>query len=86
MRSGPLVVCLLAVLPLATASAHSAGSASCRELERQVDLIKGDATSTQLNLALFAAADLGCVPLALRLLEAGASLEARDRLDLQAGR
>ena len=35
--------------------------------------------SAQLNALLFSAADSGCVPLARRLLEAGASLEARDR-------
>ena len=38
----------------------------------------------QTNSALFAAADNGCVPLARRLLDAGASLAARDRLGAMA--
>ena len=53
---------------------------TCRELERRLDLIKPEAKSTELNLVLFAAADSGCLPLARRLLDAGASLAARDRL------
>jgi ankyrin repeat protein len=65
----------VAVLP-----AQAADAPTCRELERRFDLIKAEITSTQLSLALFAAADSGCVPLARRLLDAGASLEARDRL------
>src|SRR5262245_30105875 len=53
---------------------------TCRELERRFDVMARDITSVQLNLVLFSAADSGCVPLARRLLDAGASLEARDRL------
>jgi len=60
--------------------ARAADSQSCRDLERRFDLMKADATSMQLSLALFAVADAGCLPLARRLIEAGASLEARDRL------
>ncbi len=58
----------------------TAPTVTCGELERRFDLLKGDITSAQLNTALFAAAEGGCLPLARRLLEAGASLEARDRL------
>ena len=57
---------------------------TCRELERRLDLIKPEAKSTELNLVLFAAADSGCLPLARRLLDAGASLAARDRLGAMA--
>jgi uncharacterized protein len=59
---------------------HAADAPTCRDLELRFDLIKTDATSLQLNLILFAIAEAGCLPLARRLLEAGASLEARDRL------
>ena len=38
----------------------------------------------QLSLLLFSAADSGCVPLARRLIDAGASLAARDRLGAMA--
>ena len=60
------------------------GPPTCRELERRLELTKPEAHSTELNLVLFAAADSGCVPLARRLLDAGASLEARDRLGAMA--
>ena len=79
-----LAACVLANAAAAAAPAPVAGPPSCRELERRFEQTKADATSTQLNLALFAAADSGCVPLARLLLAAGASLEARDRLGAMA--
>jgi ankyrin repeat protein len=72
------LVLLLSVLAAPPASAVE--PAACRELERQFDRIKPDMVSVQLNAALFGAADAGCEALAQRLLAAGASLEARDRL------
>jgi ankyrin repeat protein len=81
--SAVLAVWLLAEAA-AAAPAPVAGPPSCRELERRFEQTKADATSAQLNLALFAAADSGCVPLARRLIAAGASLEARDRLGAMA--
>jgi ankyrin repeat protein len=63
---------------------HTAEAPTCRDHERRLDQIKTGGSSMQLSLLLFAAADLGCVPLARRLLEAGASLEARDRLGAMA--
>jgi ankyrin repeat protein len=53
---------------------------SCRDVERQYDVVKAGATTLQTNITLFAAADSGCEALARRLLAAGASLQARDRL------
>ncbi|MET0923963.1 MAG: ankyrin repeat domain-containing protein, partial [Xanthobacteraceae bacterium] len=76
-----LAACVLADAA-AAAPAPVAGPPSCRELERRFEQTKADATST--HLALFAAADSGCVPLARLLLAAGASLEARDRLGAMA--
>jgi uncharacterized protein len=70
---------LLAWLAAGT-PAHGVEGATCRELERRFDLIKVDIVSIQLNSALFAAADAGCDEFARRLLTAGASLDARDRL------
>ena len=61
-----------------------AAAPTCRELERRLDLVRPEANSTGLNLVLFAAADAGCVPLTRRLLDAGASLVARDRLGAMA--
>jgi ankyrin repeat protein len=72
--AGLALACLLGVRPA------PAEVASCRELERKFDLIKAYSVSVQRNSALFAAADAGCEEFARRLLAAGASLEARDRL------
>jgi uncharacterized protein len=83
IRSALLAACVSASAA-AAAPAPVAGPPSCGELERRFEQTKADATSTQLNLALFAAADSGCVPLARLLLAAGASLEARDRLGAMA--
>ena len=78
-RLGSLAAACLLADAAQAAPARVAGAPTCRELERKLDLTKAQATSTQLNLMLFSAADAGCLPLARRLLEAGASLEARDR-------
>ena len=52
---------------------------NCGEIERNYEMVKADAVSIQTNVALFAAADRGCEPLAKKLLEAGGSLLARNR-------
>src|SRR5438105_1119196 len=64
----------------ASVSAPAAPAATCRELGQRLDLLGREITPMQGNLLLFSAADSGCAPLAIRLLDAGASLEARDRL------
>jgi len=53
---------------------------ACRELERQLAPNEAAAGSLALNVALVASADKGCLTLAQRLLDAGASLASRDRL------
>jgi ankyrin repeat protein len=63
-----------------SATVPAAPATTCRELEQRQDLLGRGITPIQLSLLLFSAADSGCGPLASRLLEAGASLEARDRL------
>ena len=52
----------------------------CRSLEQRYEQIEKAATSIEVNATLFSAADKGCVDLARRLLDSGASLLARDRL------
>jgi uncharacterized protein len=69
------LICWVAVGPV-----QAAESAMCRELERRFDQIELDLGSTQLNSALFSAADVGCEHFAARLLTAGASPETRDRI------
>ncbi len=65
---------------IAVGPALAVENASCRELERRFDLVKSDIDSIQLNASLFSAADIGCEEFARKLLAAGGSLEARDRL------
>jgi uncharacterized protein len=79
----PLVACALA-RPAVAAPVQPAGPPTCAELERQLQLSGPEATAMQLSLLLFSAADSGCVPLARRLIDAGASLAARDRLGAMA--
>jgi uncharacterized protein len=51
----------------------------CLELEQNYLQIERYASSIELNIKLFDAARLGCEDLATRLLDKGASLQARDR-------
>src|SRR5882724_12663571 len=79
LRSVRLIAtCLMANAAMAAPAQVTSGP-TCLELERRLEMLKADATPTQINLLLFSAANAGCVPLARRLLAAGASLEARDR-------
>ena len=82
MISRVLAACLMANVAMAAPAPVS--GPTCLELERRFEVLKADATPTQINLVLFSAANAGCVPLARRLLAAGASLEARDRLGAMA--
>ena len=78
-----LALCLSAGTALAQ-PARPAGPLACRELEQRLALLAADAVSAQRNGLLFAAADSGCAALARRLIAAGASLAARDRLGAMA--
>ena len=51
----------------------------CQGIEQSYEQIERGASTVEINELLFTAADKGCQDLAKRLLEAGASLEARDR-------
>ena len=62
------------------ASAASANVRVCQEQEQAYEQIKRSAGPIEINNALSAAADKGCLELARRLLDDGASLQARDRL------
>lgn len=65
------------------AAAHTALAADparCRDLNRRYETGKSEMTAIEVSLTLFAAADRNCVELATRLLDHGASVDARDRL------
>jgi uncharacterized protein len=73
---------ILVALVAATAAsmpARGADNAACLELEHQFEMVNRDASSLQINEVLFRACRKGCAPLARRLLDAGASVYARDR-------
>jgi uncharacterized protein len=71
---------LAGVSILAPCGSALANEKVCRFLEQRYAQVEKSATSIELNALLFSAADKGCAPLASRLLDAGASLDARDRL------
>jgi ankyrin repeat protein len=56
-----------------------ANSRICQEQEQHYEQIKAAAGPVEINAALAAAADKGCINLARRLLDDGASLASRDR-------
>lgn len=51
----------------------------CQEQEQHYEQIKGGAGPLEINAALSAAADKGCIDVARRLLDDGAALGSRDR-------
>jgi ankyrin repeat protein len=71
---------LLACGVVAIAGAARADEAECRELDRKFETGQREFDSLQVNSLLFAAADNECAPLVERLLGAGASFKARDRM------
>ena len=83
MRSGLLALALeiaLAGAAVAQDLDEPVPSPACRELARRFDMIAAAASAIEINATLFSAADAGCAALARRLIDAGASLAARDRL------
>lgn len=77
-RSMAAVACGLAYGPLLSIGAVAKVRA-CQEQEQNYEQIRSSADTLQINAALGAAADKGCLSLARRLLEDGASLASRDR-------
>jgi ankyrin repeat protein len=66
---------LLGAMP----AAFAADPARCRDLARRYDTGKSEMTAVEVSSTLFAAAERNCIELATRLLDQGASVEARDR-------
>ena len=77
-RTSIVVTIKFLLLTLAYAPAQAAEPFACLDLARAFDP-QADLSSLQLNSQLFRAADLGCARLARTLLDAGSSVEARDR-------
>ena len=84
MTQAPLALLAALIVP-ALCCVFLAGTARanvrvCQGQEQHYEQIKASAGPLEINAALAAAADKGCLTLARRLLEDGASLQARDRL------
>ncbi|MGE5261546.1 MAG: ankyrin repeat domain-containing protein, partial [Actinomycetota bacterium] len=73
------IVLVAGLLSLASAAPAFANAKVCRSQEQRYEQIERGATTLEINAALFSAADKGCIDLARKLLDLGASLDARDR-------
>src|SRR5262249_663175 len=70
------ILAAFAVIP----PADAADAVCCQELARQLESTRAQIPATEVSLLLFSAADADCVALETELLDAGASVDARDRL------
>src|ERR1700730_5908151 len=74
-------LCSIAIaLPSAASVARAADSERCQGLSRRFEIAKPQITAIEVSLMLFAAVDANCIDLATKLLDQGASVDARDRL------
>jgi FOG: Ankyrin repeat len=74
-------LCSVAIAVLSAASAaRAADSERCQGLSRRFEIAKPQITAIEVSLTLFSAVDGNCVDLATKLLDQGASVDARDRL------
>jgi len=70
---------VIAVL-CAVAPAGAADTDRCQGISRRFELVKPQISAVEMSLTLFSAVEGNCLDLATRLLDQGASVEARDRL------
>src|ERR1700760_1925277 len=75
----PCLIGLALLVALLSTSVRAAETGRCRDLTRKFDISKSQITAMEVSLALFSAADLNCTDFAARLLDQGASVDARDR-------
>jgi uncharacterized protein len=74
-------LCSIAIALLSAASVvRAADSERCQGLSRRFEIAKPQITAMEVSLTLFSAVDGNCIDLATKLLDQGASLDARDRL------
>ena len=79
-RAAAMLLALGATLSgAALLPARAADATACRELEAHFDAGRAGLAAPEVSAFLFHAADDGCEALAARLLDAGASVAARDR-------
>jgi ankyrin repeat protein len=76
-----MLLCLLAIAFVGTAPiARAADPDRCQALSRRYEIAKPQVSAMEVSLTLFAAVDGNCIDLTTKLLDEGASLDARDRL------
>lgn len=75
-----LALAALFVVGSVQCSLAAADPARCRELTRKYETDKTQLSAIEISLTLFAAANADCINLATKLLDRGASVDARDRL------
>jgi ankyrin repeat protein len=76
-----VVLCSIVTAIMSAAStACAADSERCQALSRRYEQAKPQITAIEVSLSLFAAVDANCIDLASKLLDQGASVDARDRL------
>ncbi len=81
MRRHVVFPCSIVIAVLSAASAAGAAeSERCQALSRRYQEAKPQITAIEVSLTLFAAVDANCLDLATKLLDQGASVDARDRL------
>jgi uncharacterized protein len=81
LRRHAVFLCSIVIAALSAASAAcAADSERCQVLSRRYEEAKPQITAIEVSLTLFAAVDANCIDLATKLLDQGASVDARDRL------
>jgi ankyrin repeat protein len=74
-------LCSIAIaLPSVASVARAADSERCQALNRRFEIARPQITAMEVSLTLFSAVDRNCIDLATKLLDQGASVDARDRL------
>jgi len=75
-----MFLCSIAIALLGSASlARAADPDRCQGLSRRFEIAKPQISAMEVSLTLFSAVDGNCVDLAAKLLDQGASVDARDR-------
>ena len=73
-------ICIgLIAASISAAPAFAADPATCTDLQGRYDGTKSAMTAIEVSTTLFSATDRGCTDLVMRLLDNGASFDARDR-------
>jgi ankyrin repeat protein len=78
---GVVFLCSVAIAVLnAAPAARAADPERCQGLARRFEITKPQITAMEVSLTLFSAVDGNCIDLVTKLLDQGASVDARDRL------